>query len=169
MHPPPAPSREREGESSRELALRQPPGEQEAGPASAPRTTEPLRELAAHDPERALARATALLAERPLDADLRYLAVSLLLTLDRPEEAERALRELLALDASCALAHFLLAELELRRGDTAAAGRALRAAAREARALGPDAPLPHGDGERAAQLAAAAEARLRALEARRRG
>lgn len=170
------PSRAREAATSharvgRSIERRDELPREEARPveARASRGADALRELAAHDPARAHARVEALLADRPLDVELRHLQASLLLALDRTEEAERALRELLALDSSCALAHFLLADLELRRGDAGAARRALRAAAREARALGADAALPYGDGRAAAQLAAAAEARLRSLDAGRKG
>lgn len=168
------PSRSRERTTSlalvgRSIEQRDEVPREEPVPAEAggSRTTDALQELAATDPARAHARVAALLAERPLDVELRHLHASLLLALDRTEEAERALRELLALDSSCALAHFLLADLELRRGDAGAARRSLRAAAREARALGAGAAIPYGDGHPAAQLAAAAEARLRSLDARR--
>lgn len=127
-----------------------------------------LRELSARDPAAALAATSELLVERPLDADVHYLRATLMLALDRADEAERALAELLTLDPRCAVALFLIADLQLRRGDVRAARRSLRAAVDEAGALAPDAPLPRGDGEPAGRLRAAAETRLRAVESGRR-
>jgi chemotaxis protein methyltransferase CheR len=123
-----------------------------------------LRALANIDPseaERACAEAT---ARQPLDAELGYLHGVLLLELGREEEAVRALRRVVYLDRTLAVAHFTLGAALRRRGDRAGARRAYRNARDLCRADPPDRPLPLADGETAGWLAAAAEGQLAFLE-----
>jgi chemotaxis protein methyltransferase CheR len=103
-------------------------------------------------------------ARHPLSAELAFLHALLLLGRDRGDDALAALRRVLYLDRSLAAAHFALAGLLERRGERAGARRAYAAARELAAARPPDEPLPLTDDEPAGRLAAAAAARLAALD-----
>jgi chemotaxis protein methyltransferase CheR len=138
-------------------------------PATPPQSQEELaaqlREQANADP-RGAERACALaLRAHPLSAELHYLHALLLATGGDDGRAAAALRRVLFLDSTLAVAHFTLGALLERRGDPAGARRAYRRARGLAAARPADEPLPLGDGERAGELAAAAQGRLAALGA----
>jgi chemotaxis protein methyltransferase CheR len=105
------------------------------------------------------------LRQRPLSAELHYLHALLLLAAGYDSRAIAALRRVLFIDRSLAVAHFTLGTMLERRGDTEGARRAYR----KARDLAADwpggEPLPLGDGEQAPDLLAAAVARLAGLDA----
>jgi chemotaxis protein methyltransferase CheR len=103
-------------------------------------------------------------ARHPLAAELHYLHAVLLLALRRDGEAVPALRRVLYLDRSLALAHFTLASVLEQRGDRAGAARAYRNARDLCAARPEDEVLPLADGARAGQLAEAAAVRLAVLD-----
>jgi chemotaxis protein methyltransferase CheR len=111
--------------------------------------------------ERACAEAT---ARHPLSAELHYLHAVLLLEAGRDEEAVRAVRRVLYLDPSLAVAHFTLGAILSRRGDLPGARRAYRNARDLCATLPAEEPVPLSDGEPAGRLAAAASAQLALLE-----
>jgi chemotaxis protein methyltransferase CheR len=121
-----------------------------------------LANIATAEAERACAEAA---ARHPLSAELAYLHAVLLLDLDRDEEAVRAVRRVIYLDRSLAIAHFALGSILRRRGDHVGARRAFRNARDLSAACPPDQAVPLGDGEPAGRLAAAAAAELALLEA----
>ena len=124
-----------------------------------------LRATAAvHGSEAALALAADLVARHPLSVEGHFVAAALLAQSGRDAEAEAALRRVLYLDRSVAVAHVLRAALAARRGDHAGARKSWEIVRDLCATLPPDAPLPLGDGERAAALATAAEAQLAVLD-----
>ncbi|MDY7232388.1 CheR family methyltransferase [Hyalangium rubrum] len=123
-----------------------------------------VRALANVEPEKAVRACAEAAARYPLSAELRYLEAVLLLGLGRLAEAERAVRQVLYLEPSLAVAYLTLGHVLRRLGDTAGALRAFRATERLCAALPPDAPLPLGEGERAGALARVAGAELERLE-----
>ena len=115
----------------------------------------------AEDAER---MAAAELEIHPLDAALHYLSATLLLALERHEEAERQAQRALFLDRSLAVAHFLMGTLLRQRGETAGALRAFRNV-RDLCAARPKGEIVlAGDGTRAAGLQSAAVAEIERLE-----
>jgi len=109
------------------------------------------------------APAAAQAAERfPLSLELGFLHALLLLDAGRYGEAERALKRLLYLDGTLAVAQFLLGTTLRRMGNLDAAARAFRNARDAAARHPPDAILAFSDGETAAQLARAAATQARA-------
>ena len=137
-----------------------------AGPDLALEAFDRINALAnSKGPEEAERVALATLRRHPLDPHLHYLRAVLLVTLDREEEADAAVRRALYLDHTLAVAHFLLATLLRRQG---AAGDALRAF-RNARDLCAGRPADEevraGSGERVGALHAAAAAEMEILEA----
>jgi chemotaxis protein methyltransferase CheR len=129
-----------------------------------------VRALANQDPRKAVSACAEAAARYPLSVELRYLEALLLLGLGRLDEVERAMRQVLYLDASLAAAHFTLGLVLRLRGDIAGALRAFRSTERLCSALPADAPVPLAEGERAGALAAGARAereRLEAADARR--
>jgi chemotaxis protein methyltransferase CheR len=123
-----------------------------------------VRNLANADPIAAEGMCAEAVQRRPLDVELRYLHAILLLGQRRDQEAVQAVRRVLYLDRTLAVAHFTLGTVLERRGDRGGACRAYRAAHDLAVARPPDEPVPLADGEAAGRLAAAAAARLAALE-----
>jgi len=122
---------------------------------------------------RALATSGAIEAERycaevlrrhPLSTELSYLRGLLLMDLGRDEEAVAALRRVLYLDRSLAVAHFALGEALRRQGDRDGARRAYRNARDLSAACPPDQPVPLADGARAGSLAETAAAQLARLD-----
>jgi chemotaxis protein methyltransferase CheR len=119
-----------------------------------------VRALAGLDPESAERACAAAVAAHPLATELAYLHAVLLVDLGRQEEAAEALRRVLYLDGSLAVAHFTLGWVLDRLGDAAGARRAYRNAHDLAAARPPDEPLPLAEGETAGHLAEAAAALL---------
>jgi chemotaxis protein methyltransferase CheR len=120
-------------------------------------TTARRDELAA---ERACVDAAAL---RPLDPEVHFAHALLLLGRGRHRDAAAALRRVLYLDPSLAVAHFTLAAVARRQGDTATARRRYRTALALARSWIAREALPLSQGESAARLAKAAAFELAAL------
>ena len=124
-----------------------------------------LRATAAErGPEAALARALDVVARHPLSVEGHFLYAALLAQAGRDDEADGALRRVLYLDRSIAVAHVLRAALCSRRRDAAGARRAWEGVRALCASLPPDASLPFSDGESAGALAAAAEAQLAVLD-----
>lgn len=98
-----------------------------------------------------------------LSSELHFLHAVLLLDVGRLDDAAQALRRVLYLDQSLAMAHFVLGTLLSRRGEVAGARRAYGTAAELAGARSPDEPVPLGDGERAGRLALAARTQAELL------
>jgi chemotaxis protein methyltransferase CheR len=114
---------------------------------------------------RALAELARHLARFPLSTELHLLEAVLLVDVGRHDAAAGALRRVLYLDASSAVAHFLLASVLRRLDDLDGARREYRAARDLAAHCPPDEPLPFGEGEQAGRLARLARAELAALGA----
>jgi chemotaxis protein methyltransferase CheR len=108
--------------------------------------------------------AQAAVRRHPLDAQLHYLRASLLLTLDRDEEAEHEAQRALYLDPSLAVAHFLLGTILRKRGARPDALRAFRNVRDLCAARPSDEEVAAGAGERAGALHSAASAEMERLE-----
>ena len=108
--------------------------------------------------------AQAALRRHPLDAPLHYLRATLLLALDRDEEAEEEAQRALYLDRSLAVAHFLLGTILRRRGARPDALRAFRNVRDLCAARPADEEVPAGAGERTGALHSAAAAEMERLE-----
>ena len=108
--------------------------------------------------------AQAALRHHPLDAPLHYLRATLLLALDRDEEAEHEAQRALYLDPTLAVAHFLLGTILRKRGARRAALRAFRNVRDVCAARPADEEVPSGAGERAGALHSAASAEMERLE-----
>jgi chemotaxis protein methyltransferase CheR len=122
---------------------------------------------------RALANQDAALAERacaaeterqPLALELHYLHAILLIDLGRDEAALHALRRVLYLDRTLAVAHFTLGALLWRRGDLEGARRAFRIVGDLCAACPADEVMSLSDGEPAGRLAQAAAFQLQLLD-----
>jgi chemotaxis protein methyltransferase CheR len=105
----------------------------------------------------------------PLCVELHYLRAVLLLELDRADEAAGAIRRVLYLDGSLAIAHFALGSILRRRGDDAGARRAYRNAHDLCARRPADELVPLGDGEANGRLAEAAARELTLSSASRSG
>jgi chemotaxis protein methyltransferase CheR len=92
----------------------------------------------------------------PLNPELHYLHAVLLLSMGKDDAAEAALRRVLYLDRSLAVAHFTLGSLLWRRGDHLGAERAYRRAHDLCVARPADEIVPLSEGEHADRLATAA-------------
>jgi chemotaxis protein methyltransferase CheR len=114
--------------------------------------------------ENAAQYAQRVITRHSFSTELHLLHALLLLDVKRHAEAEQALRRALYLDRSVAIAHFLLGSTLRDQGKVDGARRAYRNARDLARARPPDEELPFADGERAAGLAAIADAELALLE-----
>ena len=108
--------------------------------------------------------AQAALRLHPLDAPLHYLRATLLLALDRDEEAEAEVMRALYLDRSLAVAHFFLGTMLRKRGARAEALRAFRNVRDLCAARLPDEEVAAGAGERAGALRTAASFELEQLD-----
>jgi chemotaxis protein methyltransferase CheR len=108
--------------------------------------------------------AQAALRRHPLDAPLHYLRATLLLALDRDQEAEDEARRALYLDPSLAVAHFLLGTILRKRGARPGALRAFRNVRDLCAARPADEEVPAGAGERVGALHTAASAEMERLE-----
>jgi chemotaxis protein methyltransferase CheR len=123
-----------------------------------------MRHANANGAEAAERIAQAALRRHPLDAPLHYLRATLLLSLDRDEDAESEVQRALYLDPSLAIAHFLLGTILRRRGTHARACRAFRNVRDLCAARPPDEEVAAGAGERAGTLHSAAAAEMARLE-----
>jgi chemotaxis protein methyltransferase CheR len=123
-----------------------------------------VRALANVDAVRADQACAGAVGRHPLSAELHYLHAVLLVALHRDDEAARALRRVLYLDRTLAIAHFTLGAVQERRGDQGAARRAYRKAQELASARPPEELVPLSDGEPAGRLAEAAATQLAVLE-----
>jgi len=106
-------------------------------------------------------RASILLEKEPLSAENDSAAADNKNSTER--EAEIALRNALYLEPDFALAHFVLGNLERRRGRADAAHRSWQNALRVLQNLAPDAPLDGGDELTAGHAAAMIERALHTL------
>jgi chemotaxis protein methyltransferase CheR len=120
----------------------------------------------AHGSEDAERWARHAIARHPFAIELHLLHALLLVDMRRHADAEQALRRVLYLDRSLAIAHYLLGATLRDQGKLDAARHAYRQARDLARARPPDEALPFADGEPAARLAASADAELARLETR---
>ena len=108
--------------------------------------------------------ARAALRRHPLHAQLHYLRATLLLALERDEDAEHEAQRALYLDHSLAVAHFLLGTILRKRGARPGALRAFRNVRDLCGARPPDEEVPGGVGERVGALHSAASAEMERLE-----
>lgn len=147
------------GDYDQVLALTDEPGQEAAAVAFR------LRAIANRTGSREAAQAAAVEVERhPLSTELHFLNAVLLVDLGRDRDAERAVKRVIYLDRSSAVAHQLLGSILRRLGDSGGARRAYRNARELAAARPADESLALGDGERAARLVAAASAELALLD-----
>jgi chemotaxis protein methyltransferase CheR len=146
-------------ESAPTMAL--PPSPPELGGEAFARV---IRHANASGAEEAERIAQMALLRHPLDAPLHYLRASLLLSLDRDEEAEHEAQRALYLDRSLAIGHFLLGTILRKRGARPLARRAFRNV-RDLCATRPsDEEVPAGAGEKVGALHFAASAEMARLE-----
>jgi chemotaxis protein methyltransferase CheR len=138
-----------------------PAAEPDLGREAFERVTRHANEKGAEKAERI---AQAALRRHPLDAPLHYLRATLLLALDRGEEAEHEARRALYLDPSLAVAHFLLGTILRKGGARPCALRAFRNARDVCAARPSDEEVPAGAGERFGALYSAASAEMERLE-----
>jgi len=129
----------------------------DAGPPAGRTLVAQIRaDAATEGSARAERTAAAATARYPLDPELHYLRGMLLLELGRLEEALAALRRVLYLDRTLAVAHFTLGVLQERMGHASRASGSYRNAARLASARPADERAPLSDGEDHQTIAAAA-------------
>ena len=138
-----------------------PPNPPELGPDAFARVIGHANASGAEAAERI---AQAALRRHPLDAPLHYLRASLLLSLDRDEEAEHEAQRALYLDRSLAVGHFLLGTILRKRGARPLAQRAFRNVRDLCAARPSDEDVPAGAGEKAGALHFAASAEMARLE-----
>jgi chemotaxis protein methyltransferase CheR len=108
--------------------------------------------------------AQAAIRRHPLDAPLHYLRATLLLSLERDEDAESEVQRALYLDPSLAIAHFLFGTILRKRGAYPLARRAFRNVRDLCAPRPPDEEVAAGAGERAGALHYAASAEMVRLE-----
>jgi chemotaxis protein methyltransferase CheR len=154
---------------ARPVADREAPAPVKALPPAAPDLgREAFERVTAHANAKGAAEAEriaqAALRRHPLDAPLHYLRATLLLAVDRDEEAENEAQRALYLDPSLAVAHFLLGTILRKRGARPGARRAFRNVRDLCAARPSDEEVPAGAGERASALHSAASAELELLE-----
>ncbi len=129
-----------------------------------PTPVQRVRFMADHGAAAAERVCAAEAARDPLVAELHYLHAILLIGLGWDDAALQALRRVLYLDRSLAVAHFTLGSLLHRRGDLSGARRAYLTARDLCRARPTDEQVPLSDGESAGRLAEAAAFQLQLLE-----
>jgi chemotaxis protein methyltransferase CheR len=117
------------------------------------------------DRERTENAAAAAIAAQTLAPELHYLHAIVLLDRGRLAEAAQALRRVVYIDSSLAVAHFTLGSVLQRRGATGQALSAFRNALALSTALPADEILPLSEGEPAGRMADAARAQLDSLAA----
>ena len=165
IEPPPDAVASRPAPAPADPALADPAGVE--APPAAPRSSGDgvaavtrLRALAARDGSAAAEREAARQTARyPLDPELHYLRGMLLLDLGRTTDALAAIRRVLYLDRTLAVAHYALGAISERAGDLAGAYRAYRNAARLAAARPAEEIAPLSDGEPHRTIAIAARSR----------
>jgi chemotaxis protein methyltransferase CheR len=108
--------------------------------------------------------AEAALAKNPAAAELNHVRAITLLAAGLVAEAVDALRRIIYLDPSAAVAHFLMAVSLERLGDLSGAFRAFGRVDALCSASPPDEVIAYGDGETAARLAAIARANVVRLQ-----
>jgi chemotaxis protein methyltransferase CheR len=138
-----------------------PPDEPDLGREAFERVVRHANAKGAKEAERI---AQAALRRHPLNAPLRYLRATLLMALDRGEEAEHEAGRALYLDPSLAVAHFLLGTILRKRGAHPGALRAFRNVRDLCAARPAEEAVPAGAGERIGALYAAASAEMERLE-----
>ena len=138
-----------------------PPAEPDLGREAFERVMRHANAKGAKEAERI---AQAALRRHPLDAQLHYLRATLLVALDRGEDAEHEAGRALYLDPSLAVAHFLLGTILRMRGARADALRAFRNVRDLCAARPSDESVPAGGGERTGALHSAASAEVERLE-----
>lgn len=106
--------------------------------------------------EAAIEMAATAARRHALSPELHFLHALLLVDVSRLDDAAQALRRVIYLDPSLAIAHFVLGTVLRRRRGHDAARRAFETAAALAGARAADECVPLGDGERAGALATAA-------------
>jgi chemotaxis protein methyltransferase CheR len=158
---PAAPARKVADREEPEPTKALPPAEPDLGREAFERVMRHANAKGAKEAERI---AQAALRRHPLDAPLRYLRATLLVALDRSEEAEHEAGRALYLDPSLAVAHFLLGTILRKRGARPAALRAFRNVRDLCAARPADEAVPAGAGERHGTLYAAASAETERLE-----
>lgn len=124
-----------------------------------------IRALARENVAEAEGVCAAAVADQPLAVELRYLHAVLLMDLGRKDEAVQALRRVLYLDRSLAVAYFTLGALLGQSGDRAGARAAYRNAAALCAARPAAEVVPLADGECSGRLGRAAAFQLALLEA----
>jgi chemotaxis protein methyltransferase CheR len=129
-------------------------------PAAAVLYVRALANGAPEEAERACAQVT---ATHPLSAELHYLHAILLWGAGRHDAAVQALRRVLYLDRTLAIAQFTLGCILRDIGDVHAAARAFRNVRDLCRARPTDELVPLADGERAGRLAEIAQREFQAL------
>lgn len=160
--PPDAPAEETEEREAVPCFSVSPPSPSVPPPRAAPADDDNggavrrVRVLAGTDVAGAERACAAALERQPLAVELRYLHAVLLTDLGRRDEAIRALRRVIYLDRSLAVAHFTLGALLWQGGDRAGAGAAYRNAAALCAARPAEEAVPLADGERAGRLARSA-------------
>lgn len=123
-----------------------------------------VRSLAALEPAQAAAAAAEAVRVFPLAPELNYLHAAMLLEAGHHKEAIAALRRVLYLDRTLAIAHFTLGCVLGHTGDLPGARRAFRNAHALCRELPPEAAVPLADGENAGRLAEVAQTELKFLD-----
>jgi chemotaxis protein methyltransferase CheR len=141
---------------------------------SVPVTADPLRDakhaiqhvlaVANRDVTAAAGACARALERHPLSAELHFLHAVLLLDGNRAEDAARALRRVVYLDRTLAIAHFTLGAVLSQRGDVTGACRAYRNARDLCSARPAEEAVPLAEGETAGRLAEIAGAELGLLE-----
>lgn len=124
-----------------------------------------VRELANQEPAEAERVCAAALGRHPLSAELQYLHAVFLVALGREDEAIPALRRVIYLDRSLAVAHLTLGSLLQRRDDPAGAKRAYGLTRDLCFACPADEIAPLSYGESAGRLRGIAEMELAAIDA----
>ncbi len=104
------------------------------------------------------------LRQFPLSPELHYLHAIVCAERGRPDAAIAALRRVLYIDPTLALAHFTLASILLRAGRRDEAQRSYQATLTSCCGQSPDDPLPLSEGEPVRSLTASVQAQLRAME-----
>lgn len=146
--------------------------EEQAPPAAIPAASDlqavvtKVRRLA--DSGNSLAAAQAAidgLRQFPLCPDLHYLHAIVCAELGRSEAAIVSLRRVLYIDPSLALAHFMLASVQLRAGRREEAQRAYQAALAACSDQPPDDVLPLSEGQPVRSLLASVQAQLKSMGA----
>jgi chemotaxis protein methyltransferase CheR len=108
--------------------------------------------------------AIASLREFPLCPELHYLHAIVCVELGRAEAAITSLRRVLYIDPTLALAHFMLASVQLRAGRRDEAQRSYQAVLASCSGRSPDDLLPLSEGEPVRGLIASVQAQLRSME-----